>query len=297
MKLCLGTAQFGLDYGVRGNKRQTYDESITCIQMAVFKYGITMIDTASAYGDSEQLLGAFFSKNPECKKNVFVVSKLAPDALKNVSANKYESKIINQAENSLSRLNLDKLNGFLLHSATDIFQDKIIEALAILKKNGLVDNIGISVYEPEEAMAAVNNKFIDYIQVPYNIFDQRLDEIGFFKMANKNRKVIFARSVFLQGLLMMKKIPDYLSYSNPYVKKFQKICDSYSFTYSDACINYVLANVNIDYIVMGVDNPDEIERNVLALKTLPNMNFIDECKSSFKHLDRNILNPSLWKRG
>jgi len=297
MKLCLGTAQFGLDYGVRGGKQPSLEKSTQMLEKAVFDYNILTFDTAAAYGNAEVVLGNFFNKNQVCKNSVSVITKLSPGALNTIDESKYKNEIIIQTENSLSRLNLEKLNGLLLHNAKDIFNDKIIISLASIKTMGLADNVGVSIYEPEEALAAAKNEYIDYIQVPYNAFDQRLEKVDFFKIAKQNNKTIFARSAFLQGLLVMEETPSHLVFANAHIRKFQNLCKKYGLSYSDACINYVLSNEYIDFIVMGIDDVDEIEKNINAIKISPNLDFASECKINFCNTERKIIIPSLWKEG
>ena len=296
MKLCLGTAQLGSDYGVRGNKRPSLVNCIEMLKTAVFDHDIYMLDTAAAYGEAEAVLGNFLDKYSECKKYVSVISKLAPDALANTCENQYEQEIVKQIRTSLRRLRIERLNGFMLHNAVDIYRTEIVEALAATKRTGLTDNIGVSVYEPEEAIAAAKNKHIDYIQVPYNVLDQRLEHTDFFRIAKGNNKTIFARSAFLQGLLVMEAVPEHLGYAAPSVKKFQDLSKFYGLDYPDACINYIMANEQIDYLAIGVDSPKELDLNIRAMRIPGNPDFVRECRLAFRDVERKVLVPSLWRK-
>ena len=58
MELCIGTVQFGMDYGINGKKRTPVSECIACFDYAI-QNGIKAIDTAEAYGDAEEILARF----------------------------------------------------------------------------------------------------------------------------------------------------------------------------------------------------------------------------------------------
>ena len=60
MKLCLGTVQFGMDYGVQGGSRPSVNEAVAMLDFAV-QNGVDAIDTAAAYGTAEEVIGEFLA--------------------------------------------------------------------------------------------------------------------------------------------------------------------------------------------------------------------------------------------
>jgi len=289
-KLCLGTVQFGLNYGVKnelGRKPQK-KESFEVLNVAI-EDGITSFDTASVYGNAEQLLGEFGIGN----YRVEVITKLRPNIMGNVAEN-----IEKEIKHSLQRLKLDYLNGYLLHDAKDFYRKEIIKGLQICKKQGFVRNIGVSVYEPEDALNVVRSRAVDYIQIPYNVFDQRLDETDFFELANKNNVKVFARSAFLQGLLLMdiERLPSCLIEAKPYLQKFNKIIDDYGYSKNDAAFLFSYCHEGIDRVVFGVETKEQLKKNIEIISNFGNFKTCyQKLHRRFVGIKEKIIVPSLWK--
>ena len=168
MELCLGTVQFGMDYGIKGQKQPKLPEAIEMLDFAT-QNGITTIDTANAYGTAEDVIGTFLKKNTIKRDALFIVSKCYPNLLDQCTNKLYYSKIKDNLMNSLSRLHTDYLDSYLLHSSRYVYNDEIIDALNKLKTDGYVRKIGVSVYEVDEAKRCINQSNIDFMQLPYSI--------------------------------------------------------------------------------------------------------------------------------
>jgi len=284
-KLVLGTVQFGLEYGINNKSgKPSRDESLKILDFA-YKNGIKNFDTANAYGPAEEVLGEF------CKKyNLYGKIKIIT---------KVNHDIVAQLNESLSRLKMQYVDGCLLHEPKDARNEKIIDSLKKLKDSGLVKNVGVSVYEPEDAVYAAKMEGIDYVQIPYNIFDQRLNKTNFFELARKHGKKIFARSAFLQGLLIMneEKIPKHLKKAKFYLAKLDKIIAKYGFSRKQSALRFLLENKNIDYVVFGVDNKGQLKEIIDILKQ--DIDF-SQCKkeleNEFKEVPKYIISPNLWKK-
>jgi len=292
-KLCLGTVQFGLHYGIKNEigRKPTEEESFSVIKTAI-KSGITYFDTASIYGDAEKVLGDFCIGQYDVK----VISKLRPNIIQDMNTNA-EKEIEKEIELSLKKLNLSSLDGFLLHTADDFYNKDIIRGLQFCKKKGLVKNIGVSVYETEHALDVVKSGLVNYIQIPYNIFDQRLDQTNFFDIAKKNDIKIFARSSFLQGLLLMdlNKVPDYLSEAKPYLKRFNEIIMKYGYSKIEAALLFSYCHPKIDKVVFGVETKKQLENNLLILERADEFaECYSELAESFNAIGKKIITPSLW---
>ncbi|NQT66476.1 MAG: aldo/keto reductase [Actinobacteria bacterium] len=124
--------------------------------------------------------------------------------------------------------------------------------------------MGVSIYELEDAINVVNSGLVDYIQVPYSILDQRINSTDFFEQAQKNNVTVFTRSAFLQGLIMMEDgdIPDHLSYARNYLKMYNDIINEYGISRLEGAIHFVYDNNNIDYLVFGVDNKEQLIEDI-----------------------------------
>jgi aryl-alcohol dehydrogenase-like predicted oxidoreductase len=293
-KLCLGTVQFGLKYGIKNEigRQPTNAESFSVMQTAIDS-GITCFDTASVYGNAEDVLGAFDIG----KYSVDVVSKLPPNL--NDNGDVGIVKVVQKAlEESCYRIKVKCLNGYLLHDAKDFYRDGIMKGLQICKDRGLVKNIGVSIYEPEDALNVVRNDYVDYIQIPYNVFDQRLDYTDFFEIAEKNQIKVFARSAFLQGLLLMKikDIPNYLSIAKPYLKKFREIIENHGYSPAEAAGLFAISHKGIYKVVFGVDTKKQLEDNLKLWGRREKFKpCYDALHGSFYNIERKVIIPGLWK--
>ncbi len=287
-KLCLGTVQFGLKYGVKNvlgrqpDRRECYEIIDSAIQL-----GITCFDTASAYGTAESLLGGYSwgSVAPQ------IISKLSPDCPDD------DRVVAAKIRESLRCLGQTRLYGYMLHRASDMQKKAIMAGMMTAKERGQVKKIGVSVYEPEEALEAVDDVRMDIIQIPYNVLDKRLDEAGFFAKAKKNNKEIYARSAFLQGLLLMK--PDEaekrVSQSGELIAEFQDFAREQGYTPAEAALLYSLCHDGIDYVVFGVETVGQLMMNIAIQNKMVGFDSCyGELKKMFVDVPREIIVPSLW---
>lgn len=296
-KIVLGTVQLGLDYGVNNVRgKPSRQESLAILDRA-YEQGIRIFDTAFAYGDAEEIIGEFISAR-KLGGQIQIISKLEPNCVPQESKNAYEI-IESKLRDSLHRLNRQTIDGYLLHTSPYIFRKEIVDALHRCKMNGLVKNIGVSIYEESEALAAASSPLIDYIQIPYSVFDQRLNTTDFFRLAKENGKKVFARTAFLQGLIFMaeEKIPDYASGVKKYLKEFDDIIRGYGLSRIQAALMFSASEPCIDYIVFGVDTIEQLTENI---NTMANLNYNADCvaelKDRFSNIEKSIIFPSLWKK-
>jgi len=296
-KLTLGTVQFGLEYGINNNKGKPSKEKSLEMLAFAFEKGIRTFDTAYAYGDAEEILGEF-SQIHGLRNKLKIVTKLKPNIIAERRGNLYDIIAKNLRE-SLRRLKMDYVDGYLLHTPEYVRNDDVIKSLVNLKNEGLVKNIGISVYEEDDAIYAAKLPDIDYIQIPYSIFDQRMDKTDFFSLARKKHKTVFARSTFLQGLIFMpeERIPTYLKKARIYLKELDEIIGKYNLSRAEAALLFSYKNPNIDYVVFGVDNIKQLAEDIeIAGKNIDREKCLAELKDRFINIEKNIIFPSLWKK-
>ncbi len=289
-KLCLGTVQLGMKYGVKNELgRQPTEEESFAVLRAAKKGGIDFLDTASVYGEAETLLGHFGVK----RAGFHVISKLRPWGPQEND----QDAVVLEIESSLRRLKVQKLYGYMLHRAEDMNLEAVVQGMVTAKKEGLAEHIGVSVYEPEEALKVVQSGIWDMIQIPYNVFDQRLDETDFFALAKKNQVIVFARSAFLQGLLLMEpdRLPLQLKKAHPYIEQFRQIVAKNQFTAEEGAMLYSYCHPGIDYVVFGVDTEEQLIKN---LEICDRAKWFGDCWKDlhgvFSNVPREIVVPSLW---
>jgi aryl-alcohol dehydrogenase-like predicted oxidoreductase len=287
-RLVLGTAQLGMKYGVANTSAMPTQEKAFAILDAALAAGINTFDTATAYGNSEEVLGEWI-KVRALKNKVHVISKIA---------GKSSAEVGREIDASISRLQLGQLDGCLLHTPQAMYDASVLEALRHAKKVGLVANTGVSVYDPEDALQALELG-LDYIQIPYNVFDRRLDTTDFFDRAKKSSVTVFTRSPFLQGLLLMKPdtLPPGLSKSRPYLERFIEIATKHELSQLEAAVGFVNQHCRADHIIFGVDSVPQLSEMVAAFDkgVSGKAPWIAELVTAFPSVDIAIIDPRLWK--
>ncbi len=261
-KLVLGTVELGLEYGIDRQARPAQDEAFAILD-AARAAGIDTFDTASSYGNAEEILGEWIAAR-DCADKVNLISKGSGRA---------------DIEQSLRRLGLKVLDGYLLHNSKGSFAE-----LQEAKRDGLVKHIGASVYKPEE----VRGEF-EYVQAPYNALDRRFEKA--------QDTVVFARSPFLQGLLLMSPadVPPHLLHARPYLEQFIAIANHYKLSQLQASLLFALHG-NAQYVVFGVKRLAQLEEILEAAKTPVPDGFIDAVRAGIQNVDEAVINPSVWKR-
>lgn len=293
-KLCLGTVQFGLDYGINNPAgKPAREDSLAMLDMAV-ESGIRYIDTATAYGTAEELLGEWGA----AQKNVKIISKLKPNLIGDDCPDPVKA-VEDEITGSMKRMKLEFLDGYLLHTPENFYNNRIMDGLHKCKEKGLISNLGVSIYETEHALDVVKSGTVDYIQIPYSIFDQRLDKTDFFSIAKKNNVTVFARSAFLQGLILMEesRIPEHLEIAKKYLNDFDKIINRYGLSRIEAAFLFSFKHPDIDFFVFGVDNMQQLVNDIdLSKKKFDFDACRNELSNNFQNISKSIIFPSLWNK-
>lgn len=297
-KFVLGTVQLGTRYGINNATGQpSRDESFAILDTA-FSASIDMFDTARSYGDAEGMIGEWIRSRGMAGK-VKIVSKMKPKALESYPKGTEAADVVcAEIRESLERLRINRLDGYLLHAPEHVYRDDVLDGLRQAKREGLVEHVGISVYDEPEALEAVRRR-LEYVQVPYNAFDQRLDRTDFFELAEKAGVVTFARSPFLQGLLLMEpdRIPAHLAHARPLVEKFVEIAQRHRLSPLEAALVFAYCS-RASYVVFGAETSAQLKEILAIGERLPamNTNCVEEIREAFPTVDRAIVNPSLWNR-
>lgn len=298
-KLCLGTVQFGMEYGVNNQigRQPTWDESFGMLDCAIDS-GIDTIDTARAYGEAELILGRYFRER-RSPKGIKIISKLRPNIVREDESDA-ASVVRRELEDSLSRMGLNYLDGYLLHTPEYVYRSDIISALCALRDEGLVRNIGVSIYGLKEGYAALALGCMDYIQLPYSMLDQRGIREGFIQEAKSLGVTIFTRSAFLQGLFMMSEseVPPHLAASLPHLATIRQIANRFNVSVADLAVAFVRAESAIDYLVFGVEELSQLKEDLkfFGAADVPR-ECINELKNAIGNVEDAVIFPSLWSNG
>ena len=286
-KLALGTAQFGLNYGVANKLGKIEFPVAKLIIRLAQDEKINLIDTAFTYGESETTIGKIGIRDFK------IVSKLPeiPKECQNV-----ESWINNEVNKCLNRLQCKSLYGLLIHQTKNLIEKKNdlkINELNKLKSCKLVEKLGVSIYDPNELDHLKNVMEIDIVQAPLNIIDRRLEKSGWLSKLHKKGIEVHTRSSFLQGLLLMPraKIPSKFN-------RWSKIWDSWSqeleknnLDAASVCLSYPLSLPEVSRVIVGVDSFEQLKSLILASNT----NVEKRDWSFMESSDLNLINPSNWE--
>lgn len=287
-KLALGTAQFGLDYGISNKAGKVAQIDVNRILELAKKVGLETIDTAVNYGDSEKTLG----KAPLDLEDFQIVSKCP--------GGKFSKREMEQMiSRTLANLGVETLYGFLAHDYESLKNETFWDCLREFKESGTIKNIGVSVYYPWQAEWLTDNLNIDIIQFPYNIFDQRFKYL-LPDLKQKNIEV-HIRSVFLQGLffLPVEKLSGHFDGIKSRISDLQTICNTYEVSISDLLLNFCLIENMIDKAIIGVTSLNELKQNIQTLNAFQMMheeNIFDQLHE-FEIHDESVLLPFNWQVG
>ena len=291
-KMMLGTVQFGLDYGIANASGKPSYESAREIIQAAFESGINTLDTAAAYGCSEEVIGRAL-KELGLSGKMLVITKVLP--VKGLSGKAAEDFIIGSIKNSMKMLGCDALDACLFHREEDFrYMDILLKA----REAGLTKKAGISI-DTDCVLEEVLSSGADYVQLPFNILDKRFTGKDFLKKAKTESIKLFSRSVYLQGLLLMseEKIMGKLKDVIPVRRKLEAIAKTEGMSPAELYMRFVLSHEEIDSVLTGVDNAGQLKENLeLFAKGPLDKETLDEINATVPEFPEDIVRPHKWPK-
>lgn len=294
----VGTVQIGKTYGIDTLGKPSDEEARSILKYALDN-GINVFDTAPDYGDSEEIIGNFLSNYH--RSDIYVVTKLNCHFYdKNIWENKeiISKKIREDFNLSCKKLGLNKIPIYLVHSAHSAFRNNgvVLDILTEIKHEGKIGSVGVSIYTGDELKKCIEDERVEVVQIPFNILDRRLSVSGLLEMAKKRGLAVFARSTYLQGLLLMEpeRIPKHLGEAVKFIEELRRIARISGRSIKELCLKYVLFVNGIDSIVVGINSIEQIKENIKVFDSKPLK------KETIKAIDRipippeYILNPGMW---
>ena len=300
-RLTLGTAQFGMDYGVANLEGKPDDKNTAEILTRAVNSGVKSLDTARAYGDSERRIGKLLPES--ARESIKICTKLKP--LNYLEENTKLEDVLNIIDasvlDSCRELGRKKIDILMFHSSDDMFRwnGAALSRLEKLKEKGIIQEIGVSVYTPQEAIKCLKDRRIKHIQIPFNILDSRwLTEKFLEKIASRPDVSVHVRSVLLQGLLVNHSDiwPKWLANRIEIVEKIDLITKKLSRKSKlDLCIAYIRSFKWVNSLVLAVETPKQLEEILICFNE-PELKeeqilFIS---NYFKNVPERLLNPSCW---
>ena len=287
-KLILGTVQFGIDYGVNNVSGKPSEKKIKEILDLAFLKGIRILDTAEAYGDSQNRIGDYHKNNSNEFKILTKYSPLRKD---------FPKAICERVNNNLNILGVNNLYSYMFHSFHDYknYFPLIKNDLTKLKEESKIKKIGVSLHSNKEIEEVLKNNEIKLIQLPYNLLDNSNKREEVLKKAKHQGVEIHTRSVFLQGLFFknindltgnLKRLKNELKKLNNLIPKDKM---------NQLALNYIHSKEYIDRVLIGVDNVSQLQNNIDCIEK----NDLKELFSKVDQInvsDNSMLNPVNWKR-
>lgn len=283
-KFVLGSAQFGMTYGISNLTGIPNQEEINSLLDIANLYKIKKIDTARSYGDSEKKIGKYFKRIKN--KNFNITTKIELN----------EIPLKTQFEYSLKMLNCTHVN-LLAHSFKTYASNEFRKVVDEGKNNGTILKHGVSLYEKSEIIKIINMSFSpDIIQIPINILDNRLYCDGIIERLYQLKILIQARSIFLQGLFYLPEKIWKNMYPQAYntLKNLKELAGIANLSLSEFSLLWVNSIREVSEIIIGVENKKQFLQNIILLKKkVDNDIFREAIKINFRN--EKILNPAKWK--
>ena len=274
-KLVLGTVQFGCSYGINSAGRPD-TAMVASILSKASGSGIIFLDTSSAYGDAEDVLGRCIPDGAEFR----IISKYP----------KGRGPVRNEFENSLKRLGRTSLYGYLMHHFQIYQENKAVwKEFRALRESGRCSKVGFSLYSPQELEVLLEDGVdFDILQIPRNIFDRKFDP--YFPLLKRRGVEIHVSSTFLQGLFFKDReaLPEKLLPLKKYLLQLDGIAASTGESVAELAMGFNLGNPAIDGVLIGVDNLSQLEANLKSADARP-------LEMDINIKEQELLNPVNWK--
>ena len=284
-KIILGSANYEQAYGIKKNRIKKNE--IKKLFKFAFRNKIKIIDTSPAYNKSEKIIGSI-------NNNRFRIISKIPYISKNIKKKNIKKWIKRNTAYSLKNLKIKKFDCLLLHDANNLLSkngDEIYKSMKNMKKISMTRKIGISIYDFNKLNRILKKFKFDLIQAPLNVLDQRLIQTGWLKELKKRKIEVHARSIFLQGILLLKhnQLPKKLKKLNKNWIKWENWLKKNKLSSLQACLSFVLNQRQLDGIVLGLNNTTQLKQ-ILKLKkikkniSLPVINF----------KNKKLIDPRGW---
>ena len=288
-RLMIGTAQWGLNYGISNKDGQTNISEIKRILELARCNDVISLDTAKAYGSSEKIIGSLSNKCTE------VTTKIQIGCQKR-NRKEIEDDIRESVYDSYEVMGKKPLRGVLVHDPKNLGgrgQSTGWEVLQAMKAEGYIIGIGLSIEDPSQAIYLSEEYNPDIIQMPMNVFDKRVVNSGALEGLKKRGVEVHIRSIFLQGLMLMNP-EDIDPFFNPWKKNitdWQIYCQKRSMSRIEGALLPIIEEKDIDKFIVGIANYQQLKEILNAVNNLKRK----KSGKDFSVNDNELINPSKWQ--
>jgi aryl-alcohol dehydrogenase-like predicted oxidoreductase len=277
MHLSVGTAQWGSGYGITNPTRRLDDAECAAIMSAARAAGMDAVDTALGYGDAQQRLRPW-------ARFLFVTTKVSG------------RDVVQQTRMCLEQLDVEHVGIVLLHDWDALSvgdRDVAVRGLAQVQAEGLVDRVGVSVYD-ESGLLAAREVFasvelaLGAVQVPANVLDRRLDDADVMRELVDSGTQLQVRSVFLQGLLAGPS--DVALAAHPHVRAFYRWCADRNRDPLEVALAHVKALPWADEVIVGAASATQLQQIIDAWRVTS----AEIADPGLASLDLGLIDPRRW---
>jgi spore coat polysaccharide biosynthesis protein SpsF (cytidylyltransferase family)/aryl-alcohol dehydrogenase-like predicted oxidoreductase len=270
-RLVVGGAQLGMRYGIaNAGPAPDLAECEAIVKTAVAN-GVVWIDTARAYGSSEENIGAVLSRG--WAGRIQVATKLSPlhDVPPDASGDRVAAEVDASIWRSRAALRGAAPDALLLHRCAhlDAWDGAAWRRLLRLRADGVVRTLGVSVQSPDELLRALREPDVAWVQLPFNILDTRWGEaIPAVSRARAERGlIVHARSPLLQGLLASNDPAHWRQANVADPDATREWLQAWTTRLGrrnvvDLCLAYVRSQGWIDGVVVGMERIEQVVENI-----------------------------------
>ena len=297
-RFMLGTVQLGMEYGLGSDRAKPSSEKAFAMLDQAAALGINAFDTANNYGDAECILGQWQKKRyRDLGAFPWIVTKIGP--LKDESFDCLRDDIRRQVDACRRNLGVETIDCLMLHNYEDYeaHAKAIQKIFAELRDEHAFRYSAISAYSRNDDGVIAESGF-DAVQIPLNIFDRGQIESGGIEKLAKANMMIFARSVFLQGLVFLtpQVLDRRMDFCIPALETFQRLCGEFELPPAVLSLSFVLSVPGITAAVLGCDNVKQVQDNAKLFDQtvqLTKMHW-NALRKAFMNIDERVINPGVW---
>jgi aryl-alcohol dehydrogenase-like predicted oxidoreductase len=289
--LTLGAAAIGQSYGIANPAETMSNRSAWSVLDRCWEAGIRSIDTAAAYGDAEDRIGRW---RADRAVTPVVISKAPP--LVDVPDDEVAGALDRFIDASRSKLGVTAIDGYLLHDACDWRRAPVRAALQAAKTQGGVRAVGVSGYDANEMLDLLAIDCFDMLQIPLSIFDRRAEASGLLDRTRNLGVVVFARSVFLQGLLFLDPadLAPAFRPAAPPLAKLRALAAEAGCDLTAIAIRAAAETHGVASVVVGLYSAAQVDQAVAALIAPVEKEVIAEAVAIAGTIPADLRDPRRW---
>lgn len=297
----LGTVELGMDYGIRteGTTDRPSERDAQVLLNRALDLGVNFIDTAAAYGESEEIIGRALHARREA---YILATKCLHWSDKGLPVTEVRERVAASVNQSLRRLKTDVIDLIQIHGREVPFLERLMieendvyEVLDRARQAGKVRYIGYSSYSEEASLAVLKQGGWDTLQIAYSIFDQR-NAGRVIPEAREQGVGLIIRSALLKGALTAKSayLPPHLKVLTEKTAALSTLLTDTIPTIPQLALRFVLANPDISTIIVGADKLPYLEE---AASVSDGKTLTSEWLAVLQGMaieDPDLINPGKW---